>query len=178
MNITITGRNTGVKDSFKERVDRKLSKFDRFFGDNAKANVTVTKESDRETVEITIKSDGLFFRAEKTAAERMDALEAVTDSLFRQIVKNKNKLSKRLKDTAFSPEYHDEVYEPEEYRVVRTKRFPVKPMDPEEAILQMNMLGHEFFMFRNAVTNEINVVYKRHGESYGLIEPSDDEDEE
>ena len=178
MNITITGRNTGVKDSFKERVDRKLSKFDRFFGDNAKASVTVTKESDRETVEITIKSDGLFFRAEKTAAERMDALEAVTDSLFRQIVKNKNKLSKRLKETAFSPEYEDEAFEPEEYRVLRTKRVPVKPMDPEEAILQMNMLGHEFFMFRNAVTNEINVVYRRHGDSYGLIEPSDDEDEE
>lgn len=174
MNITITSRNTSVKDSFKERADKKLKKFDRFFDDDVKANITVTNEGERETVEITIKSQGLFFRAEKTAPDRLDALDAVVDLLFRQIVKNKSKLEKRLKTAAFSPEYPDEVFEPDDYNIVRSKKFPVKPMDVEEAILQMNMLGHEFFMFRNAVSNEINVVYRRHNGDYGLIEPEED----
>lgn len=173
MNITITARNTGVKDSFKARVEKKLSKFDRFF-DGGRAVLTVTREGERDTVEVTIRAEGLLFRAEKMAPDREDALEAVVDSLFRQIVKNKNKLEQRLKNSAFSDQYEDETVEPEDYRVVRTKKFPVKPMDVEEAILQMNMLGHEFFMFRNAEDGEINVVYKRHNGDYGLIEPEEE----
>lgn len=101
MNITITARKTSVRDSFKERIDRKLAKLDRFFDDSANAIVTVTNEGDRETVEVTIQSRGMFYRAEKTTSDRFDSLEAVVDSLFRQIVKNKNKLGKRLRDTAF-----------------------------------------------------------------------------
>lgn len=99
MNITITARKTSVRDSFKERIDRKLAKLDRFFDDSANAIVTVTNEGDRETVEVTIQSRGMFYRAEKTTSDRFDSLEAVVDSLFRQIVKNKNKLGKRLRDT-------------------------------------------------------------------------------
>ena len=144
MNITITARKTSVKDSFKERVEKKLAKFDRFFDDDAKAVVTVTNENGRETVEITVQVQGMFFRAEKTTSDRFDSLEAVADSLFRQIVRNKNKLEKRLKTDAFDPMFKDEAIavEDEEYKVVRVKKFPIKPMAVDEAILQMNMVGH------------------------------------
>lgn len=175
MNITISARNTTVKDSFKARVEKKMKKFDRFF-DDAKAFVTVTNEGERETVEVTIKADRMVFRAEKTTADRVDSLESVCDLLFRQIVKNKNKLQDRLKSSAFSPEYDDAPYQPEEYQVVRTKRFAIKPMDVEEAILQMNMLDHTFFVFRNGATDEINVVYRRANGSYGVIEVQDSEE--
>ena len=176
MNITITARKTSVKDSFKERVEKKLAKFDRFFDDDAKAVVTVTNENGRETVEITVQVQGMFFRAEKTTSDRFDSLEAVTDSLFRQIVRNKNKLEKRLKTDAFDPMFKDEAIavEDEEYKVVRVKKFPIKPMAVDEAILQMNMVGHEFYMFRNSENGEINVVYRRHNGDYGLIEPQND----
>ena len=175
MNITISARNTSVRESFKERVEKKLGKFDRFF-DDAKAFVTVTNEGERETVEVTIKAEKLVFRAEKTTSDRIDSLESVCDLLFRQIVKNKSKLEKRLKATAFNAEYDDAPYQQEEYQVVRTKRFPVKPMDVEEAILQMNMLGHDFFVYRNVASNEINVVYKRKGGAYGVIEAVEEEE--
>lgn len=176
MNITITARKTSVKDSFKERVEKKLAKFDRFFDDDAKAVVTVTNENGRETVEITVQVQGMFFRAEKTTSDRFDSLEAVADSLFRQIVRNKNKLEKRLKTDAFDPMFKDEAIavEDEEYKVVRVKKFPIKPMAVDEAILQMNMVGHEFYMFRNSENGEINVVYRRHNGDYGLIEPQND----
>ena len=176
MNITITARKTSVKDSFKERVEKKLAKFDRFFDDDAKAVVTVTNENGRETVEITVQVQGMFFRAEKTTSDRFDSLEAVADSLFRQIVRNKNNLEKRLKTDAFDPMFKDEAIavEDEEYKVVRVKKFPIKPMAVDEAILQMNMVGHEFYMFRNSENGEINVVYRRHNGDYGLIEPQND----
>lgn len=176
MNITITGRKTAVRDSFKERIDRKLTKLDRFFDEGANAAVTVTNEGDRETVEVTIQSRGMYFRAEKTTPDRFDSLEAVIDNLFRQIVKNKNKLGKRLRDSAFDP-VNLEIGEEKEsqtdaYDIKRVKRFVMRPMDINEAILQMNMLDHEFFVFLNAETNETNVVYKRHNGTYGVLEPS------
>ena len=155
MKVNITARNTGIKDSFRARAEKKLAKFDKFFGGNAQAQVTVIHSGDHETVEVTIKSEGLFFRAERTADEREDALEAVIDSLFRQIVKNKSKLEKRMKSASFTPEFVEEMDEPEEYRVVKTKRFPVKPMEVDEAILQMNMLDHTFFVFRSAESRQM-----------------------
>ena len=177
MNITITSRKTSVKDSFRERVDKKLSKLDRFFDDTAEAVVTVTNEGERETVEVTVRAGGMFYRAEKTTGDRIDSLEAVVDSLVKQIVKNKTKLVQRLRASAFSEPETEPVVPVEDYSVVRTKRFPVKPMTVEEAILQMNMLGHSFFMFRDAQIEEICVVYKRKGDSYGLIEPVEEEEE-
>jgi putative sigma-54 modulation protein len=178
MNITITSRKTSVKDPFRERVEKKLSKLDRFFDDTAEAMVTVTNEGERETVEVTVRAGGMFYRSEKTTGDRVDSLEAVVDSLFKQIVKNKTKLEQRLRESAFDPQYDDSAAPAEDYDVVRTKRFPVKPMTVEEAILQMNMLGHSFFMFRDAQIGEICVVYKRKGDSYGLIEPTDEDDED
>lgn len=172
MTITITGRKVTLKDSFKERVEKKLKKFDRFFDDEAQANVTVTLEKNRQTVEVTIKSSGMIFRAEETQPLMEDALDKVTDALVRQIRKNKTKLEKRLRENAFDAiNMADEVIEETDFKIVKAKKFPVKPLDVEEAILQMNMLGHEFFMFRNATTGDINVVYRREDGDYGILEP-------
>ena len=175
MNITITARKTTVKDSFRERCEKKLRKLDKFFTDDAKVTVVVTNERERETVEVTIQSQGMFYRSEKTTADRLDSLDAVVDNLFRQIVKNKQKLGKRVRDEAFLPSEMELLEQDStEYQVVKTKKFPIKPMAVEEAILQMNMLGHSFYMLRNAENSAINVVYKRKNGDYGLIEPIDD----
>lgn len=172
MTINITARKTSVKDSFKERVEKKMSKLAKFFDDEAIASVVVTNEHDRETVEITIHSNGMVFRAEKTTADRLDSLEGVTDSLLKQITRNKAKLQKKFKSPGIEKAFaaYEDAYT-EEYHVVRTKKFTLKPMDVEEAILQMNMVGHEFFMFRNSESGEINVVYRRNDGNYGLLEP-------
>ena len=172
MTINISARGTGVKDSFKKSLEKKMSKLDRFFDENATAKVTVTNEGGRETVEITITASGMFFRAEKTTKDRLDSLDQVVDALFRQIVKNKTKLEKRLQKAAFDSGYDDDyVGVEDDYKIVRSKRVSLKPMDVEEAILQMNLIGHGFYMFRNSDTEEVNVVYKRNDGNYGLIEP-------
>ena len=166
--ITITGRKVNVKDSFKERVQKKLAKFDRFFDQDAEASVTVHVENDRQTVEITIRDqNGMIYRSEETAADMIDALEKVCDVLFRQICRNKTKLERRLKAGAF-----DDIAEQEEedgFRIVRSKNLSIKPMSPEEAILQMNMLGHMFFLFYNMDSDSVSVVYRRKDGDYGLI---------
>lgn len=172
MKVNITARKTTVKDSFKEKVEKKLQKLDRFFDDEAAAAVVVSNERERETVEITINYNGMIFRSEKTTADRLDSLDAVCDILFKQIVKNKSKLVSRVRDKAFDDLSAEDIGEAETaYNVVKHKKFPVNAMSVDEAILQMNMLGHEFFMFENSESGEINVVYSRHGGSYGLIEP-------
>lgn len=181
MEITISGRKTGIRDSFKERVEKKLKKLDRFFDEDARVVVTVTNEQGRETVEVAITADGMFCRAEKSAPGREEALDACVDALFRQIVRNKKKLSRRLRKDAFKQPLElepqeagqEQDLEEEEFNLVRVKRFPVKPMDVQEAILEMNMTSHNFYVFRNAEDGEINVVYRRSGGGYGLIEPQE-----
>ena len=171
MNITITGRKVVLKDSFRERVEKKLSKLDRLFDRDADAIVTVTQKKNRQTVEITIKSGGFIFRAEETAYDMEDALEKVVDVLVRQIRKNKTKLEKRMRAGAFDMFADSAAEEESDFKIIRTKQLHIKPLDVEEAILQMNLIGHEFFMFRNAQTGEINVVYRRHDGTYGVLEP-------
>ena len=174
MNISIISKNTSVRDSFRERCEKKLAKLDRFFGDDAKATVTVTNQNGRETVEATITAGGMFFRAEKTTSDRLDSLEATVDALTKQITRNKKRLEHKFQGAKFAELAADFYEEPaEEYGVVKTKQFRVSQMDVQEAILQMNMLGHNFFMFRNTETGEINVVYKRNDEKYGVLEPTD-----
>ena len=172
MKVNITGRKINLRESFKEHTQKKLEKIDRFFGDDADAQVTVSLEKDRKTVEVTVKNKGMIYRAEETAVDPEDALDAVVDALVRQIRKNKTRVEKRLRESAFDMlPVDDEPFEEEDYAVVRTKKFPVKPLDVEEAILQMNLLGHQFYMFRNMDSGEVNVVYVRHDGTYGLIEP-------
>lgn len=177
MNIVFTARKTTLREPFKDRAEKKLAKFDRFFDEDANATVLITSEKGRETVEVTIHAAGMIFRAEKTTPERMDSLEAVTDALFRQIIKNKSKLEKRFHSQAFTdlPADLDTDGEQEPSSVVvKSKTFSVKPMTAEEAILQMNLLGHTFFIFLNAQTGNMNVVYSRRNGDYGLLIPETD----
>lgn len=178
MKIMTIGRKVNLKDNFKERAEKKLSKFERIFSADAEATVTVTVEKNRQVVEVTVRDNGLMYRAESTALEMNDALDAVIDILGGQIRKNKTKIGKKIRPDADIESYFaalsdddEEPYTDEDYMVVRTKTFDVKPLSVEEAILQMNLIGHQFFMFRNSVSNEINVVYKRKDGTYGLLEP-------
>lgn len=174
MNIKIVGRKVNLRENFKDLAEKKLSKFDRIFDEDAEAVVNVTLEKNRQTVEITIKQRGMIYRAESTSLEMNEALDSVIGKLGGQIRKNKTRLenSKKVKSFELTEVYYDEPEE--EFDVVKTKRFFVKTMNVEEAILQMNLLGHEFFMFRNDATDEISVVYKRKAGNYGLLEPSAD----
>ena len=171
MKITIVGRKVNLRDNFKELAEKKLSKFDRIFDEDAEATVTVTVERNRQTVEITIKQRVMIYRAEETTQEMNEALDHVVAALGKQIRRNKTKLerTKKMQPVELTDTYYDEP--DEEYQLVRTKRFFVKVMTPEEAILQMNLLGHEFFMFRDDVSGEINVVYRRKDGDYGLLVP-------
>lgn len=177
MNITIIGRKVNLKDNFRELTQRKLEKFDRIFDTDADAIVTVTVEKNRQTVEIMIKQRGMLYRAEATAPEMNEAIDDVISALGNQIRRNKKRLERAKKVQQFEltaaydevPEEPDETEE--EFEIARRKSFFVKVMTVEEAILQMNMLGHTFFMFRDDASGEINVVYRRRDGKYGVLEP-------
>ena len=162
MTVNYIGKKTVIRDSFKEYAEKRLKKLGKFFDDDPVVNIIVTNHNEDETVEVTIQSHGMFFRAERTSDDRQTSLDLVLDVLQKQIVRNKERLEKRLKSamdfTAFGSA---DVLEEE-------------TMDAEEAILQMNMLGHTFFLFRSPETGEINVVYRRKDGNYGLLQPLDD----
>ena len=174
MKITYTARKVNLRDNFKERVEKKLKKFEKIFSDDAVVNVVVTLNKNNQTVEITIKDNSMIYRAEKTQLEMNDALDKCIDVLGRQLRKNKAKLSKKLKSGSIDDLFETpvETVDEEEYKLVRTKQIPLKPVTVDEAILQMNMIGHKFYMFTNVDTNEVNVVYTRDDGAYGLLEPS------
>ena len=182
MKINYTARKVNLKDNFKERVEKKLGKYDRVFSENAEAMVTVTVYKNRQTVEITIKDNGMIFRVENTRPEMNEALDIDIDKLGRQIRKNKTKLEKRIRPAALD-EYADsevadnepEVQEEITYDVLRKKIVPLKPMSVDEAILRMNMVDHKFFMFLNSDTDKISVVYVRDNGDYGMLEPDANE---
>lgn len=179
MKITIVGRKVNLRDNFKELAKKKLSRFSRIFDEDADANVTVSLERNRQTVEITIKQRGMYYRAEATDYEMNDALDQAISKLGRQIRKNKTKLEKEIHSAALDQYIQDYVFSTEQedepdYQIVRNKKFFVKPLSVEEAILQMNMLDHQFYMFRSDTTGEINVVYKRKDGNYGLLEPEEE----
>lgn len=177
MTITYTARKVTLRDNFKERVEKKLAKFQKIFSDKAEAHVVVTVEKNRQTVEITIRDNKMIYRAESTMSEMNDALDRVVDILMRQIRKNKTRLEKRVKAggiDALTAEMPAQEEPEEEYQVVRKKQVMLKPISVEEAILEMNMINHDFFMFINAETDEMNVVYRRANGNYGVLEPAKD----
>lgn len=181
MKITYVARKVNLRDNFKERVERKLLKFEKIFSEDAQATVVVTLEKNRQTVEITIKDNSMVYRAESTMLEMNDALDKVVDMLSRQLRKYKTKLSKRIKAASLDDLFVEEPVSEEaseedsdDLEVVRKKQIPIKPITVEEAILQMEMIGHKFYMFTNADTGEINVVYTRNDGAYGLLEPASD----
>ena len=173
MKMNFTARQMKVYDSVKEAAEKKLAKFDKFFGDEAEMDITFSMPSGFERVEITIRSQGMVFRAEESSDTFANAIDCATEALERQIRKNKTRLQKRLKVEAFDiiESDLDEAIDEEYVQNIRTKTFPFKPMGVEEAILQMNMLGHDFFVFKDADTLETCVVYRRKRGGYGLIVP-------
>ena len=175
MNITIIGRKCTPREAFKEKAEKKLAKVDKFFTSEADAKITAIVEKSYQTVEITVNTGGMVFRAQEKADTIDDALDKCVDNLIRRIRKNKTKLEKRLKDASFDNfPAEEEIAEETEFELVRTKAVSVKPQSVEEAILQMNMLGHEFYMFTNSATDLISLVYKRQDGGYGLLEPASD----
>ena len=176
MKVKTSGHGLNLRQSFIDNANKRLQKFDRFFNEEADAAVNVDLEKDRYTVEITVKSRGFFYRTERTSTDLDSAFRESVDLMMRQIVKNKSKLGNRVKVKEVELASEELDLEPvsdeeQEYRIAREKRFVIEPMSEQEAILQMNMLGHTFFMFRNADTNELNIVYRRHDDSYVLLVP-------
>ena len=178
MKITITGRQTDVPKGFLEIVEKKLTKYDKFFRDDATAHVTLKKRRNYEILELTISSSGLMFRAEEENSTFQNALDEALASIERQIRKNKTKLGRRIRESAFQKEdSKNEITVTEEETPIETdspirvKEFTMKPMTIEEAILEMNMLGHQFFVFEHDQTGLTSVVYQRKDGGYGLIKP-------
>mgnify|MGYP000946276088 CR=1 FL=1 len=178
MKVIIVGRKVSLRDNFKELAKKKLARFDRIFEEDAEAKVVVTLEKNRQTVEITICSRGMIYRAESTLKEMNVALDEAIDSLASQIRRNKERLEQRKKirsvdaTALFGGQASGgNAEEEDELKPVRTKHFIVKPMNVEEAVLQMYLLEHQFFLFRNEETEEINVVYRRKDGGFGLLEP-------
>lgn len=178
MKITYTARKVTLRDNFKERVEKKLRKFDKIFSDEAQAFVVVTLDKSSQTVEITIKDNQMIYRAEKTMPEMNDAVDKCIDVLGRQLRKHKARLEKRLRSSSLEElvaPVEEEIVEEEDFTVVRVKSIPVKPITVDEAILQMNMVGHKFYMFTNAETGDVNVVYARDDGAYGLLRPTSED---
>lgn len=171
MNITIIGRKCNPREDFRLRAEKRLEKVEKLFGEEANAKITATVEKTCHIVEITVTKGGMIYRAEESADNMVDALDNCVDSLIRQIRKNKTRLDKKLHSAVLDDFFADEIVEEAEYDVIREKSISLKPQSVEEAILQMNLLGHQFYMFLNADTDEINVVYKRNATGYGLLSP-------
>ncbi len=172
MKVTITAKKMQVPQGFTDYAEKKLnSKLAKFFGDDAEAKITMAEHKNQIILELTVKYNNMIYRAERKAADKNDALDSVIDIIIRQIRKNKTKIEKRLKDSAFKEIAVDENEE-KDFEVIKHKKFVMRPMDIDEAILQMNMLGHSFFMFCNAQTGSTNVVYKRDDGDYAVLEPT------
>lgn len=175
MKITTIGRKCTIRDSFKEHAEKKLKKIERFFGDSAEAKITATVEKNVQIVEVTVFNGGMVFRSQERADNMNDALDLCVDSLIRQIRKNKTRIEKKLRSGAFDDFAEDvSVAEETEFELVRTKRVQLRPETVDEAILNMNLIGHRFYMFLNAETGNINIVYVRNDGGYGLLEPEID----
>ena len=173
MRFIITGRNIDVTEGLKSAVEEKLGKLDRFFAPETEVNVTLSVEKERQKIEVTIPVKGNVIRSEETSTDMYVSIDLVEEVIERQLKRYKNKIIERQQNqNSFSKEFVDNEYvDEDEIKIIRTKRFGIKPMDPEEACVQMELLGHDFFVFYNSQTDEVNVVYKRKGNTYGLIEP-------
>lgn len=168
MKITATGIKVTLKDTFVQNAEKRLGKLDKYFTQPARATVKVTVDKNEHTVEVTVKSGKFLVRCEKSRPTMELALRDAVDGLETQILKNKKKLQKKYTS---APARQSRPEEEEDFEIVRKKVFRLEPQTPEDAILEMNMLGHSFFMFKDIVTGEINVVYKREDGKYGLLIP-------
>lgn len=173
MRYIISGKNIDVTEGLKTAVYEKIGKLERYFTPDTEVHVTMNVEKDRQKIEVTIPMKGSMVRAEQTSNDMYVSIDLVEEVIERQLRKYKNKLIQQKQAAAsLNQEFMDDnLSEDDSIKIIRTKRFAIKPMDPEEACVQMELLGHNFFVYRNAETDEVNVVYKRKGNTYGLIEP-------
>lgn len=181
MTFTFTGKKYEVSDELRAYAEKKLSKIDRLFRTESEAFVTFRYERGRCTAEVTIRNNGMFYRVSEVTSDMFASIDSAVAAIERQVRRNKTRLEKKLRDGAFervAPEVpEEEAEEPVEFNIVRSKRFSIKPMTPEEAVLQMDLLGHEFFAFRNETEDGVfAIVYKRKNGGYGLISATDAEE--
>lgn len=174
MKISVSGRQMNVRSSLRELLEIKLGKFDKFFGEDTPALVTCSSKNGKQTVEITINYNGTVFRSEEGSTTFRNAVDGAVSTLERQIRKNKTRLAKRIREGAFINTEDLEAIEEEPAFNIRVKSFPAKPMDTEEAILQMNLSGHSFFAFLDSESGTYAVVYRRKDGDYGLLLPSNE----
>ena len=174
MRITITGKNIELTDGLKEAVTERLSKLEKYFAPETEAHVTLSVEKERQKVEVTIPMKGSYIRSEQESSDMYVSIDLVEEVIERQLKKYRTKLVTKQQNAAavFKQDFLDEKSEDdEEIKIIRTKKFDMKPMYPEDACVEMELLGHDFYVFINAETEDVNVVYKRKGNTYGLIEP-------
>ncbi|MBR5236504.1 MAG: ribosome-associated translation inhibitor RaiA [Clostridia bacterium] len=176
MKLTMTGKQIELTQGLKDRIEDRFSKLDRYFQKETEAIITLSVQREKQVVEATVHSGGLIMRVEEATEDMYVSIDNAVDILERQIRKHKTRIEKKLKKENFEAAaleqipFGEAVEEEEEFKIVRKKRFATKPMSAEEAILQMNLLGHQFYIFNNDITGEPNVVYKRKNGDYGLIE--------
>ena len=182
MKVNITGKNYQVYDKLEDTIEKKLSRLDKYFSEDIVANVVLSQKRGRDKIEVTINAKGVVFRAEELNSDIYEAIDKVVDKLANQMSKFKGKLQKRYNDNKalkFEFDQTEAVEEDEDGKsfeeiydtpVVKTKKFELRPMDVDEAILEMEMLGHNFFVYLDMETDSVNVVYKRNGGSYGVLE--------
>ncbi len=174
MRVSITGKNIEISEYLRDLAIKKMSKLDRYFSADTEAQVTMAVERNRHIVEVTIPYPGGIIRGEEVTGDMYASIDNVITKLERQIIRHRTKLEKNLRAEAFTGEQLPEGYDEDEDdspHIVKVKRFSIKPMSVDEAVLQMDLLGHSFFVFSNAETDSINVLYKRNDGNLGLIEP-------
>lgn len=177
MKVTVIAKNIELTPSLKEMVERKISKLEKYFGPDVEARATLSVQKNRQRIEVTIPFNGVILRGEEVTDDMYKSIDLVEEKLVRQIRKQRTKLSRKnnsgsLRYPEFnSLEFKNEDSDEDTSRIVKTKSFNVKPMSADEAVLQMELLGHSFFVYQDADTNNVSVVYKRKDGNYGLIEP-------
>lgn len=173
MNIIISGKNIDVTEGLRSAVQDKIGKLEKYFTSETEVHVTLSVEKDRQKIEVTIPVKGNIIRSEQVSNDMYVSIDLVEEIIERQLKKYKNKIiDKKQSHAFFQQEYMEKDYmDDDEVKIIRSKKFDIKPMYPEDACIQMELLGHNFFVFCNAETDLVSVVYKRKGNTYGLIEP-------
>ena len=173
MRYTISGKNIDITEGLRSAIYDKMGKLEKYFTPDTEIIITLSVEKERKKIEVTIPVKGNIIRSEQVSNDMYVSIDLVEEIIERQLKKYKTKLvDKKQSASFFNQEYIEKDYdEPEEVKIVRTKKFSPMPMYPEDACVQMELLGHDFFVFVNAETDQVNVVYKRKGNSYGIIEP-------
>ena len=173
MRFIISGKNIEITPGLRTAVESKLSKLEKYFTSETEVHVTLSVEKDRQKIEVTIPVKGSIIRSEQISNDMYVSIDLVEEIIERQLKKYKNKIIDKKQGAGnFKQEFVEREYvDEDEIQIVKTKKFDIKPMYPEDACIQMELLGHNFFVFYNAETDKVNVVYKRKGNTYGIIEP-------